>query len=62
MWRPCGKDYPVFSQKHTKQIDNDEEAKMYDENEREREKIKMRKKIGLMMKSAGKKNDKRAFA
>jgi len=68
MWRPCSEDYPVFSQRHTKQI-KDEEAKMYDENERERERKKererereKRKKIELVIESAMKKNDRRAFA
>jgi len=59
MWRPCSEDYPVFSQRHTKQI-KDEEAKMYDENERERER-ETRKKIELVIESAMKKNDRRAF-
>jgi len=60
----------MFSQRHTKQI-KDEEAKMYDENERERERERerekerereTRKKIELVIESAMKKNDRRAFA
>lgn len=37
MWRPCGKDYPAFSQRRTKRIDKDEEAEMCSEKERKRE-------------------------
>lgn len=43
MSRPCGEDYPAFSQRRIKRIDKDEEDGMYererDENER-KERVK----------------------
>lgn len=69
MWRPCGEDYPAFSQRLTKRIDKDEEAgirgkKIKRERERERQREnKNEREERMMVESAAKKSDSgRAFA